>query len=197
MRVDNTGNVGIGTTSPSSVLHVAKDNESVQLKLDATGTGSFNSIVSFRRDGTQQGVVGWDDSTQLLKLVPGDNIHTNKGLAIDSNGNVSIGTTSPNYTLHVNGTIGTTNSGQVHSDYVFEPGYKLRSLEELEDFIKEEQHLPGVITDPEKAPNVDLMSLNGKLLEKIEELTLYVIEQNKELKTLKEKVAKLEGNRPQ
>lgn len=114
------------------------------------------------------------------------------GITTDDAGSVGIGTTAPAYTLHVNGTIGTTNSGQVHSDYVFEQGYDLMNLNELEGFIKKEKHLPGIITDPEKTPDIDLLSLNGKLLAKIEELTLYIIDQNKKILALEEKVGRLE-----
>ncbi len=190
----NSGNVGIGTTNPEmcptcTATTLEIEGENAGIAFDDTTSGSKFGIFSNENE---------------LRITSMPDTFPDSYLILDLNGNVGIGTTSPNYTLHINGTIGTTNSGQVHSDYVFEPGYKLRNLEELESFIKDEQHLPGVITDPEKAPNVDLLSLNGKLLEKIEELTLYVIEQNKKikaqdtaLKSLEEKFANLEGKMSQ
>lgn len=72
------------------------------------------------------------------------------------------------------------------ADYVFEEGYELMSLEKIEQFIKENKHLPNVPTTQEMmAGGSDLIKTDAKLLEKIEELTLYMIEMNKEIKALK------------
>jgi hypothetical protein len=69
-------------------------------------------------------------------------------------------------------------------DYVFENDYKLLSLEEVEDHINEKGHLPNVPSakDVEEEGSFSLGEMNKKLLEKVEELTLYLIEQNKQLK---------------
>jgi hypothetical protein len=78
------------------------------------------------------------------------------------------------------------------SDYVFESDYKRMSLEEVEQFVKENKHLPNVPTTVEMmASGSDLIKTDAKLLEKIEELTLYMIEMNKEIKALKAENAKL------
>jgi hypothetical protein len=80
------------------------------------------------------------------------------------------------------------------SDYVFEDSYKRLSLEEVERFIKENKHLPNVPSTEEMMANgSDLIKTDAKLLEKIEELTLYMIELNKEVKALKEENAKLKN----
>ncbi len=170
--VDGSGNVGIGTTNPEVDLHLS---------------GRF--LIDNITDRTRKWQIVAENDTLVF-----DEWYEDNRMVIREGGNVGIGTKNPEYTLHVDGTIGATNSGQVHRDYVFEPDYKLRSLEDLEGFIKKEKHLPGVVTDPEKAPTVDIISLNGKLLEKIEKLTLYVIKQNKELKVLKEEVSQLKNN---
>jgi hypothetical protein len=66
------------------------------------------------------------------------------------------------------------------ADYVFEEGYQLMPTEELEAFIKEHKHLPGVPSAQEVVENgIDLADMNRILLEKIEELTLRVIELEK------------------
>lgn len=86
------------------------------------------------------------------------------------------------------------------ADYVFEPGYKLMPLSEVETFVKAEKHLPNVPSEQElKAEGADVMQLNKILMEKVEELTLYLIQQNKDtealkmqLETLKAKVVELE-----
>lgn len=72
------------------------------------------------------------------------------------------------------------------ADYVFEDTYKMLSLEQVEKFIKENKHLPNVPSTAEVLANgVDVAKTDAKLLEKIEELTLYMIEMNKEIKALK------------
>lgn len=78
-------------------------------------------------------------------------------------------------------------------DYVFQPNYKLKTLNELEAFIKANSHLPSIPNAKEiEANGQDVGDLQLKLLEKIEELTLYLIEQEKKYKLLEEKLKKLE-----
>lgn len=74
------------------------------------------------------------------------------------------------------------------ADYVFAPNYQLMPLEQVESFIKTHKHLPNVPSADEMASNgIDVTKTSAKLMEKIEELTLYVIELQKEIKLLKEK----------
>ena len=120
-------------------------------------------------------------------------------------GNVGIGTTTPSNKLEVNGTIRSTEvkvEAGPWPDYVFEPDYDLRSLEETEAYIKANKHLPEVPSAGEMEANgVQLGEMNRLLLKKIEELTLHQIALQKELKELKSqnvqlanKVEKLESN---
>ena len=78
----------------------------------------------------------------------------------------------------------------IFPDYVFETDYELETLEEVEAYIRKHGHLKGIPSaeEVEKNEGFNLGELNIKLLEKIEELTLYVIEQNKEIKELKRKL---------
>lgn len=72
------------------------------------------------------------------------------------------------------------------ADYVFDNNYKMMSLEEVEKFVKANKHLPNVPSAEEMSKNgLDVVTSDAKLLEKIEELTLYMIEMNKEIKALK------------
>lgn len=74
------------------------------------------------------------------------------------------------------------------ADYVFEPTFKLRSLKEVENFIKTNKHLPDVPSTAEVTKNgLDLAATQALLLQKIEELTLYVIRQQKEIDQLKKR----------
>jgi hypothetical protein len=101
-------------------------------------------------------------------------------------GNVGIGTKSPDATLTVNGNI---HAKEVKvdltvpaPDYVFEGEYNLRSLDEVEVFIKQQKHLPGIPSAATMEKNgIDVGEMNMLLLKKVEELTLYVIELKKEI----------------
>ncbi|TAF31899.1 MAG: hypothetical protein EAZ67_10940 [Cytophagales bacterium] len=82
------------------------------------------------------------------------------------------------------------------ADYVFEPDYKLMPLENVESYVKENKHLPNVPSAEEMATNgLDVSKTSAKLMEKIEELTLYMIEMNKEIKELKAENRKLKPNK--
>ena len=118
-------------------------------------------------------------------------------------GNVGIGTTNPQYLLSVKGTVGAqefivTNTGW--SDYVFQPGYRLRPLREIGAYIQANHHLPDIPSEAEvKEKGVSVGEMQSKLLAKVEELTLHMIqadernnrleEQNQELR---DRLARLE-----
>ncbi|QLE02047.1 hypothetical protein HX109_10955 [Galbibacter sp. BG1] len=107
-------------------------------------------------------------------------------------GNIGIGTTTPDAKLTVNGDIHAREvkldlAGAVAPDYVFNEDYDLKKLEEIEVYIKKEGHLPNIPSAKQmQEEGINLKEMNLKLLEKIEELTLHVIELNKKL-TVKEK----------
>jgi hypothetical protein len=82
-----------------------------------------------------------------------------------------------------------TSGTTAWADYVFDKNYKLRSLTDLDSFIKLNKHLPDVPTTTEVTQNgVDLAQTQVLLLQKIEELTLYVIEQNKKMARMESKI---------
>ncbi|MBA7573079.1 hypothetical protein ES708_14874 [subsurface metagenome] len=179
----------------------AGDNFGCQLlcQFKDTGGGPYNlGGVGFVRDGGDRkgkfvvqnnDGVGSDSWTQNLVVEPG--------------GNVGIGTTNPQSRLAVNGTItakevNVTTSGW--PDYVFDRGYPLRPISEVEAYILQNGRLPGVpsASDVEKK-GVSLGENQAILLRKIEEMTLYMIETQKKMaelhdenEALKERVAKLE-----
>lgn len=131
----------------------------------------------------------------------GANIHVSPGgnLAATflTNGNVGIGTANPgNFKLAVEGKIaarGVKVTTTAFADYVFEPTYKLRPLSSVENYINENKHLPGMPSakEVEKEGGFELGNMNVKLLEKIEELTLYVIELKKENEQMKKEIKEI------
>jgi hypothetical protein len=110
-----------------------------------------------------------------------------------SGGNVGIGTTTPREKLSVNGKI-RAREVKVEPinnwpDYVFDEGYKPLSLYEIETFIKKHKHLPEVPSAKEVGENgLELGEMNRLLLKKVEELTLHLIEKEKELKETNSRV---------
>ena len=101
---------------------------------------------------------------------------------------VGIGTMSPDEKLTVKGKIHTQEvrvdmSGPLVPDYVFAEDYKLKSLQEVENYIKENKHLPEIPSAQEIEKNgLMLAETNMSLLKKMEEMTLYMIEQQKKNK---------------
>ncbi|MFT0716757.1 hypothetical protein [Flagellimonas lutimaris] len=108
-------------------------------------------------------------------------------MRLTSNGFLGLGTKNPDAKLTVKGKI---HAEEVKvdltvpgPDYVFKEGYDLKSLEEVQNHIKEHGHLPNIPSAHEMEENgVQLGEMNMKLLEKIEELTLYTLQQQKEIK---------------
>jgi hypothetical protein len=111
---------------------------------------------------------------------------------IQGNGNVAIGTTDPQgYKLAVNGTIHTKEVKVDLTgwpDYVFKPTYKFPSLTEVKTYIDQNQHLPDMPSEVEVAKNgINLGEMNKLLTKKIAELTLYLIEKDKEVREQQKK----------
>lgn len=123
----------------------------------------------------------------MLSLNYGGDL-TSTHFVMDNNGNIGLGTANPlGWRLAVNGNIRAKEVKVETSwaDFVFEKGYALPSLEEVEAHIKEKGHLKDIPSAAEVSENgIQLGEMNSKLLQKIEELTLYLIQQNKTIEEL-------------
>lgn len=119
-------------------------------------------------------------------------------ILFDNGSSIGIGTTvmNGNYKLFVESGIRTRKVKvdiDSWADYVFEADYRLASLKDVEDFIKKNKHLPGVPSAREvEKEGLNLGDNQAVLLKKIEELTLYLIEQNKEKDQIKARIKELE-----
>ncbi|MDN5215683.1 hypothetical protein QQ020_26635 [Fulvivirgaceae bacterium BMA12] len=180
--IDATGNIGIGTITPSHKLTISGSGA-----YNATGASSIVLENSVANKSWQWHVL--DDGAMQF----GDYNTSATRFLIDANGNVGIGSITPGaYKLAVNGKI---RAKEVKietgwSDFVFEDDYELPTLAEVESFIKANKHLPEIPSAKEVAENgVNVGEMESKLLQKIEELTLYIIEQEKRIKKLEAGIA--------
>ena len=112
-------------------------------------------------------------------------------------GNVGIGTQHPAYKLDV---LGSIRAKEVlvnldgGADFVFEKDYKLLPIEHVANYVQKNKHLPNIPSANEMVKNgVSMGDLQVKLLQKVEELTLYAIQQNKKIETLMKRIDELEA----
>jgi hypothetical protein len=194
------GRVGIGTDTPSEKLEVAGNmrinNHIIYLKHDNShGLGYYNIFTTTGKyaNKTVDGPVlfGWNGGALGTdQTITGGT--KNIALTWSANGNVGIGipedVNSNSYKLAVNGIIGAKElkieiNSTIWPDYVFEKDYSLMHLSELEQFLKSNKHLPNIPSSQDVKNNNGVLigDLQTKLLQKIEELTLYIIEQNKKV----------------
>jgi hypothetical protein len=192
--------LGEDLVSPYSLIWntVAAGNYSLTAVATDNGTASTtSSVVSITVSNPPAGSADWS-LTGNAATTPGTNflgttdnqrlvfktVNTERMTVLGS-GYVGINTATPSSELTVNGVI-TTKKIKVTqlgwADYVFEKDYKLMNLKELEAYIHRFKHLPGVPSAAKVAEQgIDVGDAQATLLKKIEELTLYVIEQNKKL----------------
>ncbi|MCU0370241.1 MAG: hypothetical protein MUC31_02410 [Bacteroidales bacterium] len=193
----NTGNVGIGLMAPTTLLDVAKSMTEPTISvrnLGGSGGATFRmydqaSGAEWKFKATNTGGFKIRDQYYSLDVITVEANSAANVIYINAAGNVGIGTAAPAEKLAVNGNI---KCKQVEvtltgwSDFVFEPDYSLMPLAELDAYIKAHKHLPDVPSAEEVIANGNsLGEMDAILLQKIEELTLYMIELKKENEQLK------------
>jgi hypothetical protein len=208
IRMDHNGYVGIGTPSPVSPLSLSTTVFRMAYFRNETATNTNITVANnsgflcLGMGEINPHAYAWSSTNKYF--IGNDN---NPTLFVDgmSNGSVSIGTQdAKGYMFAVNGNA-IFNKVVVKpypwADYVFQANYRLRPLSEVEQYINQYHHLPEVPTAEEVEKNgIDVGDNQATLLKKIEELTLYVIEQHKkqqeweqQVKLLKEEVNQLKG----
>ncbi|GAB2972593.1 hypothetical protein GCM10027049_03050 [Mucilaginibacter puniceus] len=170
----NGGNVGIGTTSPTGVLHLNNSTSTVDmLRLQFNVSGGGNWAINPFISGISNGGLSFVDKQ-----------HSTTPVVISNDGFVGIGTTNPQEALSVNGNI---RSREVKieatnwPDYVFKKEYKLPSLSDVKTFIDKNNHLPDMPSEAEVEKNgINIGEIVKIQTKKIEELTLYLIKQKED-----------------
>lgn len=204
---DNFGRVGIGTTDPVTRL----SNTSTGTPWGTSGNGITwrvnenayaASIINDATSGGSHGMrihtAGVAAGDYPLAVSSGTGAGTLR-FVVKGDGKVGVGMENPQSELAVNGVVTAkdlvlTTTGW--PDYVFADGYELPSLSKVEEHIKVNKHLPGIPTATEVSKDgVRMGEMQVKLLQKVEELTLYVIQLNAENKELKERISVLENGK--
>lgn len=188
----DSGNVGIGTKTPLAKLHIKSGINEVAVMFIEPNEWKENACAEIK--------IGDNEHTVKATYNNGLEFNTAKNF-IFNNGSIGIGTTNINdYKLAVAGKIHAQEIKIEHpdqwSDFVFDDDYDLRSISDLETFINENNHLPEIPSAEEVNENgVNVGEMEAKLLKKVEELTLYLIEQQKvidkqqkDISILKEKI---------
>ncbi|MBD2703800.1 hypothetical protein IC229_24350 [Spirosoma sp. BT702] len=203
--------VGIGNTAPNNKLEITHGtagqsglrftnlkstdaasltNQTKVLSVNSSGDVILVSTNGSTREGVSESL--WQRKGSFLQSTQNDAIIIGEGVSktpSDYNLFVSKGILTEKVKVAVKNT-------SDWSDYVFKSGYSLKPLAEVEQYIRKHEHLPGVPSAEDVVEKgVDVAKMDAKLLEKIEELTLYSIEQQKENQALKDRVVELEkGN---
>lgn len=190
--------VGIGTATPKVSLHVQGSDGTTQLQVEELSStpASRTGLFLINNGGVRLGYL--DRSTGVLWAFNnvGGRFIANAGgspneLVVDSAGNLTI-----------SGSL-TTASSTV-PDFVFDPSYQLMPLDELAEFVERNRRLPNIPSarEVEKQGTINVTDFQMKLLEKVEELSLYVLEQNREIRelqalnaALKERIDHMDGER--
>lgn len=175
---------------------ISRDDESVpDFYVSETGEVSIGTESVF--DGDSKLSVAGKVALTSLK-VDNDWADGNPSLSVNEDGYVTLGTETVyggDYLLSVNGKVACNAlrvAGGGWADYVFEEGYNLRGIEDVEAFIAENKHLPDVPSADEVAnEGIDVAEMQTIMMQKIEELTLYIIEQQKKISALECEMAKL------
>ena len=192
------GKLGVGTTTPSTQLEV----NGIMKLTSSYGYLTIGSMdANYVRFNTDKSAFYFNKPLCLQSSVVRSTAralmfytNTNTLCATMLDYRLGIGTSNPQYHLDVMGTIRAKEIlvETTGADFVFADDYQLRPLSEVEAFISENKHLPEIQSAQEMQENgVSVNELQTKLLQKIEELTLYLIQQEETIQELRQEVEQL------
>jgi hypothetical protein len=213
MKISNTGDLTLyGSANFNGSLSLTGDIQANSIETSSYITaggasrikGDFATLYFQRATNTADiAKIRYEESNQKFiigannkDIVFSSKLDFGESMRITSQGHIGIGTTNPgSYRLAVEGVIGAREvkvTLDSWSDFVFQEDYLLIELEAVEKFIDKEDRLPDIPSEREIIENgLNLGEMDAKLLQKIEELTLYMIQMNKDVKVLKEENSEL------
>lgn len=180
LHVYPTGDVVVGNNSSGSFGKFSVETANNSYGISHISTGG--NILATNIGGTSAGIGTFSNTNMRIFCNSASRI-----FVAAATGNVGIGTDNPTYKLSVLGNIRCTEAvvETGWADYVFDKKYKLPLLSEVEKFIEQNKHLPNIPSAAEVEKNgLNLGDTQKRMMEKIEELTLYVIELNKKIEKL-------------
>ena len=185
---------------PSNSLNVAMFPNSTVLAFDFVGYGSSWRFIPVTGSAYPSPVVSFDQSGNgsFSGILISKGVTIN-GASIFYGGNVLIGKTTQTNTSYVLDVGGNVRANQVvvnttGADFVFDPIYHLSPLDSLDAFVRENHHLPGVpCAQKMQTDGINVGDNQTLLLQKMEELTLYMIQLEKENQALKKRIDQLES----
>jgi hypothetical protein len=198
-NITTTANIGVGVATPLSRVDIGSANKNESALRLRDGDAFDNSINS------QQILFSWYGSNCYTHAIKSRHYsNAQNGNALDfyiwKYGTDAAAALPSNLVMSINGN-GLIVRGKITAsevqildisaitvpDYVFKSDYKLMSLHDLEQFVNKNSHLPEMPSAEElQKDGMNLTQMNNLLLKKIEELTLYTIDQNKQIQELKE-----------
>ncbi|MFZ5964892.1 hypothetical protein ACOXXX_18260 [Thalassococcus sp. BH17M4-6] len=178
MRITQDGNLGNGTGTPVASLHIRRDNGTAKIRVEEeTGISTAREMLEMRNNGgsyftlanTNSGTTWYftHENNAPNRFIIADAVADGPEMSLSADGILTVpgGFVVNNTTLNV-------------PDYVFEPDYALRPLSEVQAFIDTHSHLPDVPSAADIAKDgLDMTDMQMRLLQKVEELTLYTLEQ--------------------
>lgn len=194
---NTTGDIGFQTESPTNSLHVRRTDGTASIKVENLGSGNLGvDLLSLESDGPARLAINntlassWqlNSASDGLRISDVD-VSNNTEFRLDGDGNLII---SGNLRTNLETTC--ANMANCFPDYVFEDGYDLMPLSDVKAHIEQQGHLPNVPPAAEvMAQGLDMTTMQLKLVEKVEELTLYTIAQHETIQALQARLDALEG----
>lgn len=195
--------------NPFSKFNVVNTNQTASIQVSAVGnTKPYQRLMLFEYDNPDTKIIevmNTATSRSPFTLYADGQLEIDNGTAkifhLGTNGMLSINNgTTETFRVEANGLTRARKikvDADVWADYVFEDNYVLMPLSEVETFVKEHKHLPSIPSEKVmKEEGIDLAEMHVKMMEKIEELTLYLIEQNKELEQVKAELETIKQQKP-
>ncbi len=195
--MNNEGFVSMGRSTANARLHIDRGGsantevlrlEGANVQMTLTENDTIKGFFTLTGNDVKIGTVASNDLGRMVMRVNGAD-----RMYVHPDGKVSIGTsaTAAGFLLNVRGKmIGEEVRVQLQAnwpDYVFQKNYSLRSIPELAQYINEKKHLPGIPSAEEMQGGQDLGEIQRRMMEKIEELALYIIQLEKRIAEIEKK----------